>query len=132
MGILTPEFLTPNERALILSDITTLMADVEISRPVAYHSVQGRTFSPSTGTYTPIETVTAMRMVRNELSSQEVEASRGLYQQGDIRFLAERAAFAADPGKEDVIVDNGATFNLVSWDSDPLSAFWRIVARQVA
>jgi hypothetical protein len=127
-----PDFLTANERTLILSDVAALMGDTQISRPVTYRAFQSQSFTPSTGTYTPTYTDTAVRMVRNELSSQEVEASRGLYQQGDIRFLAERATFLADPGKEDVIVDNGATFNLIAWDSDPLSAFWRIIARQVA
>lgn len=126
------DFLTPGERSMILSDVTTLMGDVQLSRSVTYKAFQSQTFSPSTGTYTPNTTDTVMRMIRNELSGREVEASRGLFQQGDIRFLAERAAFPADPGKEDLIVDNGVTFNLIAWDSDPLSAFWRIIARQVA
>jgi hypothetical protein len=126
------DFLTAGERSMILGDVTDLMGDVQLSRSVTYRAYQGRTFTPSTGGTTVTYTDTSVRMIRNELSGREVEASRGLYQQGDIRFLAERATFGADPTKEDLIVDGGATFNLISWDSDPLSAFWRIIARQVA
>lgn len=128
---MNPEFLFPSELALIQADVTTLFADTELAVTVTYRALTGRTFTPSTGAWTPTYTETVLGVIRNELSMQEIAASEGLYQMGDLQFILQRA-LVPTPSKEDRIVDGTEVFDLVRWESDPLSALWRIIARKVA
>lgn len=125
------DFLFPNERLLILQDVADLTTDPSVGVSVTYRRLTGRSFTPSTGANTPTYTDTALRAVRNMVSAQQVAVSNGLYQMGDVRYMIERAALTGDPIKEDLVVEGGVTYGLVSVDSDPLSAFWRLVARRV-
>ena len=125
------EFVFPRELALMLNDVTTIFADTELAVSITYRSFTSRTFTPSTGAWTPTYTDTTIGAIRNELSLQEIAASDGLYQMGDLQFIIERATLAT-PSKEDRIVDGTEVFDLIKWESDPLNALWRIVARKVA
>jgi hypothetical protein len=128
-----PDFLFPTEAAMIAADVVALAADPQgPGADITYRRFLSRTFTPSTGSYSPTYADLATRAVRNVVSAQQIAAAQGLYREGDIRFLIPRANLAAEPNKEDVIVQGAASYSLVQWDSDPVSAFWRIVARLVA
>lgn len=126
------DFLMASELAQISDDVLGLFADSQLSMPITYRSFQSRTFTPSTGANVPTYTDYAIRAVRIVVPTREVQASQGLYQMGDLRFFIARSTLAATPDKEDVVIDGSNTYNLVSWDTDPLSQIWRVVARKVA
>ena len=125
-------FLTTAERALMQQDGSDLTTNPILSPPITYRSYQSRTFTPSTGAYVATYGDTTVGAIRSELSSREVAASQGLYQQGDLRFVILRAALTPAPGKEDKIIADGAEYDVKGWDSDPIALLWRIVARRVA
>lgn len=126
------DFLTQEERDLILADVTDLHGDTHVAVPVTYRAAQAApTFTPSTGVYTLNPTLYSLQAIRNLVPAREVEASHGLYQMGDLRFTIERAALPVEPTKDDRLVDGTAVYDLVSWDTDPVSALWRFVARKV-
>lgn len=126
------DFLTPSELSLILTDVRDLLADPQLRVSVTYRAYQSRTFTPSIGAVVPVYTDTVLGAIRNEMPVREIVASAGLYRTGDLRFIIERAALATEPNKDDHLIDGSVTYDLISWDSDPVSALWRIVARQVA
>lgn len=131
MSLPRVDFLFPSERLLILQDAADVTGDPSLGISVTYRHLTGRSFTPSTGAMTPTYTDTTLSAIRNVISAQQVAVSNGLYQMGDIRYLIERADLASDPGKEDQIVEGGVTYGIVSVDSDPVSAFWRVVARRL-
>jgi len=126
------DFLTPEELSQIGADVVDLFADSQLSVAITYRDFQSRTFTPGTGAATPTYTDYAIRAIRNMVPSREVQASQGLFQQGDLRFIIARQLLAVSPDKEDLIVDGSMTYNLVSWDTDPIAQLWRVVARLVA
>lgn len=126
------DFLTAGELALIRGDVTDLTSDVQINATITYRAFQSRTFTPSTGEYTLTYTDTVLGAIRNEVPMSEVVASDGLYERGDLKFIINRPLLPSEPGKEDRILDGSTVYDLVTWDSDPISALWRIVARKVA
>ena len=128
----TSDFMTPLELALVTSDVTGLTSDPQTSVEVTYRDFQSRTLNRGTGAV--VETYTdqsGLRGIRNSLSARQVTAGEGLYQMGDVKFMFSRSLLTLSPAREDRIVEGSATYELVSWDSDPLSALWNIVARVV-
>lgn len=126
------DFLFGSELAQIRQDVTDLFADSELAVSITYRSFQGSVFTPGTGAYTKTFTDTSLTAVRNMVPEREVVAGQGLFQAGDLRFIVARALLPASPAKEDELVDGSSTYNVISWDTDPLGALWRIVARKVA
>lgn len=116
---------------MIAGDVVDLMGDPSLAVTITYKAFQSRTFTPETGASTVTYADTTLGAIRNEIPSKEVQAAAGLYQQGDLRFIIARAQLIPAPGREDLILDAGIVYNLVAWDSDPVSALWRIVARKV-
>lgn len=132
------DFLTPSELAQIGGDVAALLVEPQVSVALTYRRYTGQTFTPSTGANTPTYTDTALRAVRVDVSAREVAAAGGLYRQGDVRFLVPRVVVAGvvalpiEPAKDDRLVVDGATYDLVDWASDQLGLTWRLVARGVA
>ena len=126
------DFLFPYERSMMLQDAHDLLADTQLSVPVTYRAFISRSFTPSTGGYTPNYSDTSLRVIRNALPMREVVASDGLFEQGDLRFIFDRASLVPEPTKDDRIVDGVKVYDVIDWDSDPIAAMWRIVARKVA
>lgn len=114
------------------ADVADLLGDTHLSVPVTYRAFGGTTFTPSTGAATRTFTNTTLRAIRNAIPTREVVASDGLYRQGDLRFILQRAALPTEPTKDDHLVDGAKTYDVIDWDSDPISVLWRIVAREVA
>jgi hypothetical protein len=123
------DFLTAEEKLLMQTDATDLIGDLELSPPITYRAHGGQTFVPSTGQVIVTWTDFTIGAIRNELSAREVAASNGLYQMGDLRFLIRRSLLPVTPDKEDRIIVDGVTYEIVSWGSDPIELFWRMVAR---
>jgi hypothetical protein len=126
------DFLSVEELAQIRQDVRDLFADSQIAVPITYRSFQSSTFTPGTGAYTKTFTDTALTAVRNMVPEREVAAGQGLFQAGDLRFIIARALLPTSPAKEDELVDGASTYNVVAWDTDPVGALWRVVARKVA
>ena len=118
---------------MIAQDVVALAADPQgPGVDIVYRDFQSRSFTPSTGGYTPTYTDIATRAVRNVVNAQQIAASQGLYKEGDVAFLIPRANLPGEPNKEDVIVQGDGSYSLVHWDSDPVNAFWRTISRLVA
>lgn len=132
MNVPTPDFLTAGERSLIGADVAALMDDTELSVAVTYRDFVSRALTPATGAYTETYSDLAIRAVRNVLSQRELALAEGLYQAGDVRFLFARSDLTITPAREDRIVHGGVTYEPRTWDTDPVGAFWNVVARRVA
>lgn len=126
------DFLSTEELAQINADVVDLLGDTQLSVAITFRDYQSRVFTPSTGVTVATYADYSIRAIRNAVPAREVQASLGLYQAGDLRFIISRALLPITPNKEDLIVDGASTYNLISWDSDPISQLWRIVARLVA
>lgn len=125
------DFLFNYERALILQDAHDIFRTGP-SVAVTYRRYTGSSFTPATGAYTPSYTDTVTSAIRNAIPAREVQASDGLFRQGDLRFIVERAAITGEPTKDDRLLDGTRVYDLIDWDSDPMEALWRIAAREVA
>jgi hypothetical protein len=124
------DFLTPVELAQIAADVASLVTDPQLTKPVTYRNFQSITFTPSTGMQVPSFTDSSLRVIRNNVTTRDVAIANGLYQMGDVLFTFDRATFSAiTPNREDLIVDEGETWKVVSWETDPIQKLWRIVAR---
>ena len=125
-----PAFLLPEELAMIRSDLVELMADNELNVSTTYRDFQGETFTPSTGAVTPSYTDYSLKAIMIELRAREVRAGNGLYQLGDFRFHYNAQELIVEPAREDRIVYDGHTYELVKWYSDTIKGLWSIVARR--
>jgi hypothetical protein len=126
------DFLSPYELAQMTSDAADLVGDAEVGLAATYRKFVSTVFTPSTGLSVPSYTDYAVDLIRNDLSAGEVRASNGLYQIGDVRFTIARALLTPVPGKEDLVVLGGDTYNVVHWSSDPIGLLWRLVGRLVS
>lgn len=124
------DFLSSEELSQIAADVSSLITDPELTKPVTYRNFQSTSFTPSTGMQTATYTDSSLRVIRNNVTTREVAASNGLYQMGDVLFTFDRATFSAiTPNREDRIVDDNETWGVVSWTTDPIQRLWRVVAR---
>lgn len=128
------DFLFPEEQAQIADDMVAFFADPQFAGPITYRDYQSQTFTPSVGTVVATYTDYSLNARFNQMPDRQVVASQGLYQAGDLIFMIARSLLPVIPDKEDRIVtlSDGVTYGLVRWDSDPVFALWRIVARKVA
>ena len=124
------EFLSPFELALIIDDAAGLVNDMEIGVPATFGKFVSRTFTPSTGASTSTYVDYPVRVVESYLTTSEVRASDGLFQTGDVRLAIPRSILPVSPNDGDRIVYRGETYELIHWNTDPLSIFWRIVSRK--
>ncbi len=132
------DFVMPSEVALIQADAHGVVADPQLGVSITYRSYQSRTFTPSTGVWTPtyadqstIVDGSPLRAIRSLINAREAAASQGIYQAGDVRYLITRADLLTVPGTDDRVVEGAYTYDMVDWQSDPVSAFWRLVMRRV-
>ncbi len=126
------DFLTTDEASLMSADVAGLMDDTTLSVSISYRDVGAPTFTPSTGAMTANETAYAIRAIRNVVSTRELAAALGKFQQGDVRYLIARSDLTITPSREDRIVDSDDTYELIDWNTDPLRLVWRVYARKVA
>ena len=126
------DFLSPFELGLITGDAAGLVTDPEVGVPATFRKFVSRTFTPSTGASASTFTDYPVDVIESYLTTSEVRASDGLFQTGDVRLAIVRSLLAVDPNDGDLIVFRGETYNLIHWNSDPLSIFWRIVCRSVS
>jgi len=128
----TATFLPQADRDQIQADAEALFVDARVIVPVTYRDFLGETFDPETGVKARTYTDLALNAIRNAVPAREVQAAAGLYATGDLQFtLVRRLLGAITPTRDDLLVDGTTTYDLISWDSDPLGLLWRIVARKV-
>ena len=125
------DFLLASQSSLITTDLGDLMDDADVSTAITYRDYQSRTRTPSTGAYAATYTDSAIRAVRTELGAREIAAGAGLYQVGDAAFMLAQSDLPATPHREDRIVHGSDTYEVIAWQSDPISKTWRVVARRV-
>ena len=126
------DWVNPLELETVKADALAMVNDPQLGRPAVFKSqVQGTTFNPATGAYTSTYTETSLNVLRGELSIAEVKNSAGLYQPGDVRFTIAQQSLTQDPGREDRLVLDGETFEVLTSREDPLSAVWTLVGRKV-
>ena len=99
-GQMSPiDFVLPDEVTMMRQDAAGVTADPQLGLTITYRSYTGRTFTPSTGSWTPIYADQVLRAIRNNLKASEIAASGGVYQEGDVRYLITKATLVAVPGK---------------------------------
>jgi hypothetical protein len=132
MNPLTTDFVTPAEAALIRADAAALVADVHLRTLVTYKKAGTPVFIPSTGAETNSYTDYIIGGVRSIVTEREAALSDGRYQAGDVRYTFERASLPITPGDEDLILEGSTTYKVKTWNTDPLSVLWNIVAGRVS
>lgn len=131
MNRLTTDFVSAGELTEIQAVVGEVMDDVQVRTSVTYRDYTGATHTPRTGAYTPAYTDTTCGAIRSDLGAREIAVSGGLYEQGDVTFLLAQADVAVTPTREDRVVCDSLTYEVIDWRKDPLGLTWRLIARRV-
>ena len=125
------DFLTVEEKALIVADFGDLIDDTEVGVTVTYQVfVSKGAFDPATGQIALTFTSSSLRTFRSALRDREVQESGGLYQSGDVRYLIKRSDITS-PKKDDRIVDGAITRYVIEAGTDVSDTFHAIVCRNL-
>lgn len=126
------DFLTAEEKTLIVADFGDLINDPEVGVDITYEVfVSKGAFNPSTGQVTLTFTSFPLRAFRSALRDREIAESGGLYQSGDVRYLIRRSDVVA-PKKDDRIIDGIKTRYVIEVGTDVSDTFHAVVGRNLS
>ena len=101
------DFLTADEKALMVSDFADIVTDPSIGGTINYRQYASRAdFDQTTGELTTGFSNHWIYAIRAPVSEKQLQLSNGQYQTGDIRYMIQYTDITA-PSKDDRIVDEG-------------------------
>ncbi len=125
------DFLSAEEKSLMVSDFPDIVTDPSIGGTITYRRYMSRgDFDPATGEVVDTFANQWIHAIRAPVSERQLQLSNGQYQTGDIRYMIKYADIAA-PGKDDLIVDDGKTMHAIDILTDPLRIFHSVICRNV-
>lgn len=125
------DFLTADEKDLIVSDFSDIVTDPSIGGTINYRQYANRNdFDPSTGELTAGFSNNWIHAIRAPVSEKQLQLSNGQYQTGDIRYMV-RYSDITDPSKDDRVVDEGKLMYAIDILTDPLRIFHSVICRNV-
>ena len=125
------DFLTADEKALMVSDFADIVTDPSIGGTINYRQYASRAdFDQTTGELTTGFSNHWIYAIRAPVSEKQLQLSNGQYQTGDIRYMIQYTDITA-PSKDDRIVDEGKTMYAVDILTDPLRIFHSVITRNV-
>lgn len=125
------DFLTTEEKALMVSDFSDIITDPSIGGTINYKRYANRKdFDVTTGELETGFTNNWIYAIRAPVSEKQLQLSNGQYQTGDIRYMIKYTDITA-PSKDDRIVDEGKTMYAIDILTDPLRIFHSVICRNV-
>ena len=125
------DFLTTEEKALMVSDFADIITDPSIGGTINYRRYSNRAdFDPTTGELASGFVNNWIYAIRAPVSEKQLQLSNGQYQTGDIRYMIKYTDITA-PSKDDRIVDEEKTMYAIDILTDPLRIFHSVITRNV-
>ena len=125
------DFLTTEEKALMVSDFVDIVTDPSIGGTINYRQYASRSgFDQTTGEITSNFTTHWIYAIRAPVSERQLQLSNGQYQTGDTCYMIKYTDITA-PSKDDRIIDEGKTMYAVDISTDPLRIFHSVITRNV-
>lgn len=113
-------------RDVMLSDLRSLTSDAYLQVEITYTAASSVSYDPSSGP-TRTESESEVDALRREVTTDEVLAGSGV-EAGDRLYLLE---LDTDPTTSDRITDGSETWEVKSWEADPLGISYSVLARRI-
>lgn len=123
--------LTRVQQERLATFVTDLVHCDQLSVEIQYITLRSSTYAVETGVTTRTEGDSTVRALRHIVDVDEAERSGGKLQVEDRLYMIAKEDIAVAPTTSDNIVDANETFEVVSWEEDPLGAFYQFLARRV-
>lgn len=119
--------LSQAQRSRLKAHILRILTDPDADTvEITYRAETGRTVDLSAGTVTPATTPLTVRAIRREM---ETDTGRGI-QGGDRTYIIAAESRTVEPSASDTIIDDGATFQVVSVARDGFGFLHHVHARR--
>ena len=121
------DFLTTEEKALMISDFADIVSDPSIGGTINYRTYTNRAdFDPTTGELSTGFANHWIYAIRAPVSEKQLQLSNGQYQTGDVRYMIQYANITA-PSKDDRVGDDSKTMYVIDILTDPLRIFHSVI-----
>lgn len=117
----------------IAADLSSLIGDADVSPTTITVSTPtgAPTVDYAAGTYTRTTDDDSVSVLRCEVNLEDVAASAGGLQVGDIRYHVLASSLSSTPSTESVVVDGSDRRKVIHVSTDPLGLLWTLTARRL-
>lgn len=131
MNLRGSDLITPVMRAALAADLTALLGDAQVTpTTVTVSTPTGRAVNDAAGTVTITSDDDTVSVLRGEVTLEEIQASLGGLQLGDIRYHIQATSLSSTPSLSSVIVDGSDRRRVVTVSTDPLGLLFTLTARR--
>lgn len=131
MNLRGSDLITPVMRAALVADLTALLGDAQVTpTTVTVSTPTGRAVNDAAGTVTITSDDDTVSVLRAEVTLEEIQASLGGLQLGDIRYHIQATSLSSTPSLSSVIVDGSDRRRVVTVSIDPLGLLFTLTARR--
>ena len=131
MNLRGSDLITPVMRAALAADLTALLGDAQVTpTTVTVSTPTGRAVNDAAGTVTITSDDDTVSVLRCEVTLDEVQASAGGLQLGDIRYHILATSLSSTPSLSSVVVDGSDRRRVVVVSTDPLGLLFTLTARR--
>ena len=131
MNLRGSDLITPVMRAALAADLTALLGDAQVTpTTVTVSTPTGRAVNDAAGTVTITSDDDTVSVLRAEVTLEEIQASLGGLQLGDIKYHIQATSLSSTPSLSSVIVDGSDRRRVVTVSIDPLGLLFTLTARR--
>ena len=131
MNLRGSDLISPVMRAALSADLTALLGDAQVTpTTVTVSTPTGRAVNDAAGTVTITSDDDTVSVLRCEVTLDEVQASAGGLQLGDIRYHILATSLSSTPSLSSVVVDGSDRRRVVVVSTDPLGLLFTLTARR--
>tara|TARA_R100000951_G_scaffold87430_2_gene75198 strand:+ start:738 stop:1139 length:402 start_codon:yes stop_codon:yes gene_type:complete len=125
------DLISPVMKAALAADLTALLGDAQVTpTTVVVSTTTGRAINDAAGTVTITSDDDTVSVLRCEVTLDEVQASAGGLQLGDIRYHIQATSLSSTPSLSSVVVDGSDRRRVVVVSTDPLGLLYTLTARR--
>ena len=131
MNLRGSDLISPVMRAALAADLTALLGDAQVTpTTVTVSTPTGRAVDDAAGTVTITSDDDTVSVLRAEVTLEEVQASAGGLQLGDIRYHIQATSLSSTPSLSSVVRDGLDRRRVVAVSIDPLGLLYTLTARR--
>jgi len=131
MNLRGSDLISPVMRAALSADLTALLGDAQVTpTTVTVSTPTGRAVDDAAGTVTITSDDDTVSVLRAEVTLEEVQASAGGLQLGDIRYHIQATSLSSTPSLSSVVRDGLDRRRVVTVSIDPLGLLYTLTARR--
>jgi hypothetical protein len=131
MNLRGSDLISPVMRAALSADLTALLGDAQVTpTTVTVSTPTGRAVNDAAGTVTITSDDDTVSVLRAEVTLEEVQASAGGLQLGDIRYHIQATSLSSTPSLSSVVRDGLDRRRVVTVSIDPLGLLYTLTARR--